>query len=53
MFKFNSRKLRTNLHDLGKAVNVITTGRWLFYCVILGLLAGLIAILFSYLIDVF
>lgn len=53
MFKINSRKLRTNLHDLGEAVNFITTGRWLFYCVILGLLAGLFAITFSYLLDVF
>lgn len=53
MFNFNSRKLRTNLHNLGQAVNVITTGRWLFYCIILGLVAGFFAITFSYLLDLF
>lgn len=51
MLKINSRKLRTNLHDLGQAVNVISTGRWIFYCVILGVIAGFSAILFSYLLD--
>jgi len=53
MFKINSRKLRTNLHDLGQAVNVITAGRWLFYCIILGVIAGLFAIVFSYTLDAF
>ena len=51
MFSINSRKLRTNLHDLGQAVNMITTGRWLFYCIIIGIIAGLFALLFTALFD--
>lgn len=51
MLKFNTRKFRTNLHDLGKAVNVITTGRWIFYCILVGVLAGLAALLFSLSLD--
>ncbi|MCW9706429.1 chloride channel protein [Fodinibius salsisoli] len=51
MFSINSRKLRTNLHDLGQAVNMIITGRWLFYCVIIGILAGLFALLFNFLFE--
>lgn len=52
MLKINSKKLRTNLHDLGKAVNVITTGRWLFYCIIIGICAGIFATTFSYLLEI-
>jgi CIC family chloride channel protein len=51
MFKFNSRKLRTNLYDWGQAVNVITTGRWIFYCIIIGILGGVAALLFNYLLE--
>jgi CIC family chloride channel protein len=51
MFNINSRKLRTNLHDLGQAVNMITTGRWLFYCIIIGIVAGLFALLFNFLFE--
>lgn len=51
MFNINSRKLRTNLHDLGQAVNMITTGRWLFYCIIIGVIAGLFALLFTFLFE--
>lgn len=47
MLNFNRRKFKTNLHDLGKAVNVVTTGRWMFYCIIVGVLAGLAALLFN------
>lgn len=52
MPSFNTRKLKTSLHDLGKAVNVITTGRWMLYCIIIGALAGLAALLFSYCLDI-
>lgn len=51
MLSFDTRKLRTNLHDLGKAVNVVTTGRWMFYCVMVGILAGLAAMLFNISLD--
>lgn len=51
MFKINRRKFQTNLRDLGEAVNVITTGRWIFYCVILGVIAGICALLFSYFLN--
>lgn len=47
MINFNRRKLRTNLHNLGKAVNVVTTGRWMFYCVLVGLVSGVAALLFN------
>ncbi|MGM0588733.1 MAG: chloride channel protein [Bacteroidota bacterium] len=52
MFKFNSRKFRTNLYDWGQAVNVITTGRWIFYCIIIGVLGGLAALLFNTLLEI-
>lgn len=51
MFNINSRKLRTNLHDFGQAVNMIMTGRWLFYCIIIGIIAGIFALLFTALFD--
>lgn len=51
MLNFNKRKFRTNLHDLGKAVNVVTTGRWMFYCVLVGIFAGLAALLFNILLN--
>lgn len=53
MINFNKRKFRTNLHDLGKAVNVVTTGRWMFYCVLVGLLSGLAALLFNISLEAF
>lgn len=52
MLDINSRKLRTNLHDIGHAVNVITTGRWILYCFIIGIICGLGALLFSLMLDV-
>jgi len=52
MLNFNKRKFRTNLHDLGKAVNVVTTSRWMFYCVVVGILVGLVALLFNISLDV-
>lgn len=52
MLNLNSRKLRTNLHDIGQAVNVITTGRWIFYCFIIGVICGACALLFSLMLDV-
>lgn len=52
MLNINSRKLRTNLHDIGHAVNVITTGRWIFYCLIIGIICGICALLFSLMLDV-
>jgi len=47
MLNFNKRKFKTNLHDLGKAVNVVSTGRWMFYCVVVGVFAGVAALLFN------
>lgn len=51
MLNFNAQKFRTNLHDLGKSVNVITTGRWMFYCVLVGIFAGLAALLFNVMLN--
>lgn len=51
MFKISPEKLRTNLADIGSSFNIKSTGRWLFYYVILGLLAGIFAIIFSYTLD--
>lgn len=48
---FNSRKFRTNLHGLSRAVNVLSTGRWVLFCVLVGIAAGLMAVLFNYLLD--
>lgn len=53
MPKINARKLRTNLHGFGQAVNVISTGRWIFFCIIVGVIAGLSSLIFSYLLHVF
>lgn len=51
MFNINSRKLRTNLHDFGEAVQVITTGRWILYCLVIGIICGACALLFSFMLD--
>jgi len=51
MPKINSRKLRTNLYGFSQAVNVVTTGRWILLCILVGIVAGLSSIVFSYLIS--
>jgi len=49
--RFSTRYINTKLHGFNKAVNVVSTGRWILLTVLVGVVAGLGSTVFAYLLE--
>ncbi|TNE70935.1 chloride channel protein [bacterium] len=51
MGKFRSSYVNRKVLQLGNQVNVVLTGKWLFICILVGMIAGFSALAFAFALD--